>query len=281
MRLTGLIAFLILKSYCGYSQNQSTTKSIHRKGKLYFSWGWNREWFSKSDIHFKGPEYDFTIKKVVAKDRPSEFEVDTYFNPNHLSTPQFSFKVGYFFKNNFSIAFGTDHMKYVVEPEQVVKISGNISGTETIYDGTYSDNDITLKDDFLQFEHTNGLNYINVDLRRFDEIFSFHKISVNLTEGLESGILLPRTDATLLNNENYDEFHLAGYGVNVVAGVNISFLKSFFVQTEAKGGYINMPDIRTTPSAADMASQNFFFTQFNFVFGATIDLHKKKKETDK
>lgn len=281
MRLTWLIVILLSSSYSGYSQSQSAPEPIHHKGKLYFYWGWNRGWFSKSDIHFKGPEYDFTLKKVVAKDRPSEFDVNTYFNPAHLSIPQFNFRVGYFIKDHYSVSFGIDHMKYVVQPEQVVKISGDISGTETIYDGTYSDNDITIKDDFLQFEHTNGLNYINVDFRRFDEIFTFHKISVNLTEGLESGILLPRTDATLLSNENYDEFHLAGYGVNLVAGVNITFLKSFFVQSELKGGFINMPDIRTTPSKADKASQNFFFTQFNFVFGATINLNKEKESVKK
>ena len=37
-----------------------------------------------------------------------------------------------------------------------------------------------------------------------------------------------------------------------------------------------MADIRTTSSVSDKASQHFFFYQVNFVFGATINLKKKK-----
>jgi hypothetical protein len=36
-----------------------------------------------------------------------------------------------------------------------------------------------------------------------------------------------------------------------------------------------MPDIRTTKSASDSASQDFFFYQLNFVLGATIHFKQK------
>ena len=39
-----------------------------------------------------------------------------------------------------------------------------------------------------------------------------------------------------------------------------------------------MPDIRTTMSKADKASQSFFFSQLNIVFGVKINLGKKAKD---
>ena len=39
-----------------------------------------------------------------------------------------------------------------------------------------------------------------------------------------------------------------------------------------KGGYINMPNIRTTNFTSDRAKQSFFFTQFNWLFGMTFKI---------
>jgi len=166
-------------------------------------------------------------------------------------------------------------MKYVVEQGQTVDISGFISGTETIYDGTYDTDNILIEDGFLLFEHTDGLNYLNLELRRFDNIFDLHKIKIHLTEGFGAGVLMPKTNATLLNNERHDDFHLAGYGLAAVVAVNVTFYEVFFIQSELKGGFISMPDIRTTMYSADRASQNFLFSQLNIVFGAVFKLTKK------
>jgi len=89
---------------------------------------------------------------------------------------------------------------------------------------------------------------------------------------LGAGILVPKTNTTLLNFKRYDEFHLAGYGIDAIVGLNVTFFNFFFVQSEFKQGYINMPDIRTTIFDSDRASQHFSFSQFNIVFGTNISL---------
>jgi hypothetical protein len=60
---------------------------------------------------------------------------------------------------------------------------------------------------------------------------------------------------------------LSGWGVSAVAGLNISVLKHFYIQTEYKIGYINMPNIKTSVSAVDTASQSFYFFQNNIIIG--------------
>ncbi len=265
-----------------YSQEQELFSKKHYKGQFFTYWGWNRDWYTNSDIHFHGNNYNFKLSKVVAKDSQSPLGLDPYLAFSDLTIPQTNFRIGYFFKDNWSISLGLDHMKYVMQQDQVVKINGNIQNSGTPYDGVYNNSDIKLTNDFLQFEHTDGLNYINVEIRRFDNILNlrrFHlpNIDFNLTEGVGLGALLPKTNTTLLGNYRYDEFHLAGYGLGAFAGLNITFFEYFFIQSELKGGFINMPDIRTTRLTSDRADQHFFFLQTNFLVGANFKLGRGGK----
>ena len=271
------IALLILASQLVFAQNEPLTGKTNQKGKLYVYWGWNRGWYTTSDISFKGTDYDFNLNQVVARDRQTPFSLNAYLNPTLITIPQYNFRIGYFISENYDISFGVDHMKYVVQSGQTVKISGYISNTETSYDGEYDNDDIIIEEGFLNFEHTDGLNYLNVEFRRFDNIFDFNKVKINLTEGIGLGALMPKTNSTLLNNERHDDFHLAGYGISAVVAINISFYEVFFIQSELKGGYMNMPDIRTTMDKADRAAQSFLFSQLNIVFGVSFKLGKKTK----
>ncbi len=270
------ISLLLLISIPGFAQDQTLFPSNPHKGKMYVFWGWNFDWFSHSDINFTGDQYNFDLKDVVAKDRRLKFTLGGYLNPGVATIPQYNFRIGYFFKDNYSVSIGTDHMKYVVVTDQIVPITGYINGSNTKYDGVYENEDIALSDDFLHLEHTDGLNYVNADIRRFDELINWGKVQVNLTEGIGAGILYPRTNSTLLMNERYDEFHVAGYGFSGVVALNLTFFKNFFLQSEFKTGYINMPDIRTTMSSSDKASQDFIFYQVNILFGATFHIGKQK-----
>jgi hypothetical protein len=280
MKFILIISFLVLISNIGFSQSSYPADQHIRKGRMYIYWGWNWGWYSKSNINFAGDDYDFTLKKVIANDRQSRFS-SNYFNPMKLSTPQYNFRVGYYFNENWDISLGADHMKYVVQQNQTTEISGYIDDPESKYNGTYSNDNITLTEDFLTFEHTDGLNYLNTELRHTDQIFDFGKVKVNLKEGVGVGIVIPRTNTMLLEKERHDEFHLSGYGISGIVGLNATFYNKFFAQTEFKAGFMNLPDVRTTSSTADKASHSFFFYQLNIVFGGIFNLASKTKANKK
>ncbi len=256
--------------------SEAFTQSF-QKGQFYFHWGWNAADFTESDIHFKGTDHNFTLHNVKSKDRQTAFDVKTYFNPLKISIPQYNFKVGYFINGRYDIAFGSDHMKYVVIQDQTVKITGDISNGK--YAKKYNNENIIIAEDFLKFEHTNGLNYVNFEINRNDNLNIFkninhEKLAFNSIVGFGAGVLIPKTDATLLGGERHDKFHLAGYGISIKAGLNITIFKGFFIQSELKGGFINMPYIRTTHSKTDGAKQNFFFFQRNILFGGRFNLNR-------
>ncbi|WP_147678934.1 hypothetical protein [Algibacter pacificus] len=272
-----VILLLSIINFSAFAQDIETVKYTEsNKGKFFVSWGGNRESYSKSDIHFEGDNYNFTIKNATAHDKPKGWHMD-YINPTRLTIPQTNFKLGYFISDKYSISVGLDHMKYVMEREKYRALDGYIDLPSTEDGAQFNDtynNEITyLSEDFLGFEHTDGLNYIYTEIARHDDISNLFnlpntdKFQINLTEGIGGGLLYPKTNSTLLLKERNDEFHVAGYGISARAGINFTFFKHFFMQLDLKGGYINMPDIRTTPDPIDRASQHFTYLQRIVSFG--------------
>ena len=98
MKFSFTIALLFLTTFSGFAQSQPDTETKGNKGKLYIYWGWNRGAFSNSDITFRGTDYDFTLRDVVADDRQSKFDMKTYFVPGHATIPQYNFRIGYFIR---------------------------------------------------------------------------------------------------------------------------------------------------------------------------------------
>ena len=274
MKKSAFITLLFFGLFKGYAQE---TKPIlekytaHNKGKFYIFWGGNRSTYSTSDIHFKGLDYDFTLYDVTSHDKPKGWNID-YINPSRMTIPQTNFRVGYFISDHYNVSIGLEHMKYVMNQDRAVNINGFYPNPGS-YDELLPNNQVLLTEKFLTFEHTDGLNYINTEISRVDDLSKLiglpntDKFQINITEGVGAGFLYPKTNAMLMSKPRHDDFHISGYGLSAKAGLNFTFFKHFFIQTELKGGYINMPDIRTTSENADRASQHFLFFEKVIVFG--------------
>ena len=273
-----LVLLLNISFIQGQQRNDVALKNKPtNKGKFFAHWGWNWASYSDSDIRFKGENYDFVLSDVKARDTPSKFSFKKYFGITNITKPQTNFRIGYFFKENYTVSIGVDHMKYVVNNDQFVTIDGTISIGNLKYDGIYNNQKIQLTEDFLRLEHTDGLNYLNIELKRFDNIdhwfgFNSKNLQVNLTEGFGVGVLYPKTDTSLLGKERHDDYHLSGWGVSAIAGLNVTFLKHFYIQSAYKIGYIDMPDIKTSLNTLESASQSFFFFENNIVIGGKFRL---------
>jgi hypothetical protein len=293
--------FLILFiSFSTVAQNDSIKKeryTAHNKDKFTIAWGGNREAFSHSDIHFVGSDYNFVVQNAVAHDKPKGWNVD-YIIPGRMTTPQTNFKLGYFITDKYSISIGVDHMKYVMTQNQTANVTGVINlpadQSGSYYNGGYNNTPVDMSQNgakeggfeegtiqegipaFLMFEHTDGLNYVYTEIARQDDISSWFgikntdKFQVNINEGFGFGLLYPKTNTTLMGKERHDDFHISGYGTSIKAGINFTIFKYFTIEGDLKGGYINMPDILTTKSTEDHASQEFFFAETIISFGGTF-----------
>lgn len=244
-----------------------------RKGTMFVYWGWNRAMFSKSDIHFKGADYDFYLKNVVAHDRPTKLSWD-YINPGQISAPQFNFRLAYFIKDNLALIIAQDHMKYVMDQNQTVEFKGHISNPE--YAGMVQNGQVDLSNgEFLTFEHTDGLNYINLGIEKYKLLTNKKNFQIAWAYGGGLGALMPKSNVKLFGNERSDRFHFAGFGADLRTNINLLFWDHWMARVEGKFGYINMPDVKTTlNNHPDKASHDFVFGQVNFGIGYLF--HTKK-----
>ena len=88
--------------------------------------------------------------------------------------------------------------------------------------------------------------------------------------GVSAGVLYPKTNATVLNFNKNDQFHVSGFGLAANLGVQFTIFKFITIENTLKTGYINMPNIVTTNQPIDKANQQFGFLQYNFQLGGKI-----------
>jgi len=247
--------------------------------RWYVYWGWNHSAYTDSDIKFSGSDYDFTLYDVNATDRPTwPFSLKTHLHPGRLTIPQYNarlgYKLGYSYKKGaWDLSIGVDHMKYVAQQYQTVPIDGYIK-RDNKFKGVYQNEKdaIKLNGDFLRFEHSDGLNYINLSLRHSKGFYlPFYQpsfVGFEFVKGIETGPVIPRTMTILFDWPSHDEFHLSGVALNGMAAVKTIWWNRLIVQFEGKLGYVAMPWVKTNYGKEDKASHNFYFAQWNVVFGA-------------
>jgi hypothetical protein len=251
-------------------------RNYSNKGKFYLHWGYNFSSYAKSDLRLYGKGYDFTLKNVLAHDRPTPLSA-TYIDLSRLSIPQFNAHFGYYLNDNYSISIGWDHMKYVLDVPQTVKISGTIDATISepaistgSKAGVYTNQDITLTPDFLTFEHTDGFNYASVEVERYDDAWRAKKGNMYLAmeTGLGAGLIIPRSDVRLFGVGQNNFWNLAGWGISAKAGAKLFFNKHLFFQGSLKTGWTNLSNIRTTGrNGIDKAQQKISYLENYWVLG--------------
>jgi hypothetical protein len=282
MKKIFLLSLMIIGIYSFGQQQDSVAVSIvdhfyykplSKKGQMFVFFGWNRAGYTNSDIRFKGADYDFQLSSVSAKDRPSPLSWD-YVNPAWFTVVQYNVRIGYFIKNDLALILGIDHMKYVMNQNQTVRFSGNIS--DPVYADMVQNDKVNLADgQFLTFEHTDGLNYENLGLEKYKSLSSKEKFDLIWSYGAGMGVMFPKSNVKLFGNARSDRFHVAGFGTDLRTSLNFIFWKNWMLRVEGKAGYINMFDIKTTlNNKPDKAMQDFVFFQGLAGIGYTFNTKK-------
>jgi hypothetical protein len=207
-----------------------------QKGSFYFAFGYNKDWYSTSDvrIHDESGDYDFTIHDLKAHDHPHFEELLDV----ALSIPQYGYRMGYWLPNQkYGIEIKFDHAKYIVYADQYARVEGKMNDS-------YVDTQMVVTDNFMHLEHTDGANFLMLNgmyrapLCRPGKIFSFYgeaKFGI--------GMVVPRSDVTLFGQRWNHCFHVAGWITGIEAGVRIEILRYFFIEPSIKGGFANYKNV--------------------------------------
>jgi hypothetical protein len=253
------------------SETNRASERPSRVHSFYGYWGWHVSRYTGSDIRFSGVGYDFTLDDVVAADRPTPFSLAAYLDPSRVTIPQFNARIGFYLTDRFAISLGTDHMKYVVDVDRTVSISGNIDASASPdFAGAYDGDPIQLTEDFLLLEHTDGLNLVSLD-GEFTETFwtsGGGSFFLSLLYGAGGGVVVPKSHVTLFGNQTTNPFHLAGWGTTTKAGLRVDLWGKIFLQDELKGGYVSLTDgLVDGPSSPARLEQTFGYLENAIVLG--------------
>jgi hypothetical protein len=285
--LTGLLLIITFVINAQKPKRMKEPLKAGKSGRMFVMWGWNRGFYTTSTLSMKGDDYDLTLHKMKAHDKfTTPVNYHNYLEPDRLTIPQTDFRIGYFIKDNIALTLGFDHMKYVMDQNQWVTVDGQIQRPGG-YQGVYKHAQVELVPTFLKFEHTNGLNYINIEAEKYFPLYQStdSRISLNWYTGAGSGVLFPRTDTKFLDYEKNDRFHVSGYGFSAKAGVRGVFFRGLVWNMETKGGYINMPDIVLHKKGINgKGKQDFLFVEITMSIGASFSLlrrrNKRKEENN-
>ncbi|MEM7162361.1 MAG: hypothetical protein AAF487_07945 [Bacteroidota bacterium] len=245
------------------------------KGDFYLFWGYNRGWYTNSDIHFKGDGYDFTLWDTPAHDSPEKFSADTYLNPKRFTIPQFNFRLGYFFHEKYSLSLGWDHMKYFMDENIFVNVSGYLN--EDAHDRYSFDLDnepFFLARDFMEYEHSDGFNYVRINLDRYDHLHSLGKFDLKWTTGIGVGAALTWSDHSWGSRRYRNKAHLSGFNLSINTGPQLEFKEHFFLNSTLMAGHAQLYDVQIRYGYEDKAEQHFQFIQWYTVLGYRFSLAK-------
>lgn len=199
-----------------------------KKGSFYLLWGYNRDWYAKSTIHFKNKDgdpnqqnqygvYDFKIYKAKAHDRPDFDQLGDVVN---ITIPQFSARMGYYFNDSKDqgVEINYDHAKYVVADGQTVHIKGSAFGQSF-------DKDTILNPNYIHFEHTDGANFWMFNYMKRWKIYTSkngkHNAGLVVKPGI--GFVYPRTDVTIFGHRINNNWHISGVCAGVESGIRAEF----------------------------------------------------------
>jgi hypothetical protein len=260
------------------AQESVAPPEYHKKGSFAFYWGYNRSYYSKTNLHFTGPDYDFTVYHLSGTDRPSKFG-SVYVNPVTFTIPQYVFRLSYFLTDRLAISGGMDHMKYVVTQDQWTTISGVVTQQASPeYAGSYLHQAIQLKSNLLSFEHTNGFNLMSLDFEYLQPLFGIQRAKLKFywNTGIGGIWIVAKTDVRVFEDGLDNDFHIAGYTLAGKTGPRVEYKNRVFLAAELKGGYATLPSVLIANDAPEIGDHNLGFLEYYIAVGVNFRLGKKK-----
>lgn len=239
------------------------------RGSLYLNWGYNRDWYTKSTIHFRNTttdNYDFTFIDAKAHDRP---DMENFYKLNALTIPQYDFSIGYLFndKHDLGIELAWNHLKYIVTDNQVIHVQGQIRGHEI-------DKDTLVTPDFVHLQHTNGNNYAMLNLVKRQRLLTGKHIQLSAIGKIGGGPLISYTISSVLGNVDGGYFHYHGVVAGASAGLKLDLFTYFFLQTDLQGAWVNYTNTKLGADHQGLSTQKFYSLQYSYSFGFNYPLGK-------
>lgn len=244
--LARLLFLFLLIPFWGKTQE----KSRERKGEFYFSWGYNKEWYTHSNVRVNQPSLNnnYTLQQVHSHDHPG-WDEGLFRKP--LTIPQYNYRLGYFFNRKKGLAFeiNFDHTKHIIADGQDIRLTGTLHGKQ-------ADTTIHFSDagGFYYFLN-NGANFL---LFNIVKRWNWHesksgKVKIDALGKAGIGPLIPHVQNKLFGQENDPGFQLGGWNMGVETAVRATFFKTVYLEFSHKLDYARYSNLKVYQGRAKQA----------------------------
>lgn len=280
MKVFLLILLFSLPIMANAQHKRMKKKVSVSSGTLFGYYGYNQSGYTRSNIRFSGPSYDFTLSDAVGHDQPLENGITTYFNPAKMTLPQYNLRLGYYFRNNWAVSLGYDHLKYVFADHNAVFLSGSIgAGVDTAWQGTFNAEPITTDPNHFGYDNSDGMNYLRIELTRSDQLFTVGDLDwfgITSNVGGSVGTLLTSNRYKFAQKEDLQTMSMSGYGVSLHFGARFEFFRHFFIQPNFSAGFMHQVNVDTRPNdPSSFARHAFGYIEGNIVAGFLLYVRSK------
>jgi hypothetical protein len=253
IQLLVLSAFVFAPLY-----TQAQSKQKHRKHEIYFSWGYNTEWYTQSSLHIAQPELgnDFTFENIKAHDHRGW---DGQLFTKALSIPQYNYRLGYVFNEKKGLAFeiNFDHTKYIFADNQMVHIKGTMNNAKG-YDGyvLFKENDAPGADSSSYYFLNNGANFLLFNIVKRWRLIAGKNGNVQIDGLAKAGIgpVIPHVQNKFFDQPANDEhFQVGGWNIGVEGALRATFFKYVYLEYTNKFDYARYSGLRIYKGTAKQA----------------------------
>lgn len=242
------------------------SKHSNRKGEFYFSWGYNKEWYTKSDLHINQPELGnkYTFENVRAHDNPGW---DKGIFDRAMTIPQYNYRIGYFFKDDLAIEINFDHTKYIID-RQEVHFKGTMDNKPVDATTGWNENN-----GFYYFLN-NGANFLLFNIVKRWDLYQHprDKIRIDVLAKAGVGPVIPHVENSLFGQKNNPGFQIGGWNVGVENAVRATFFKYAYLEFAHKVDYARYAHLNIYKGKARQAFGTY---ELILNLGVTIPARKK------
>jgi len=224
------------------------TKKKERKKEFYFSWGYNKDYFTNSTVKVSQPSLgnNYSFVNIKGHDHPGWNE--DFFH-KALSIPQYNYRIGMFINKEKGIAveINFDHTKFIFA-DQVAHVKGTMKNVPI-------DINVNFQQPNFYYFLNNGANFLlfNIVKRWHFIATKDKKVKVDLLAKTGIGPVIPHVDNKLFGNQNHPGFQLGGWNVGVEGAVRVTFFNYVYLEYCNKLDYARYSNLKVYDGTAKQA----------------------------
>ena len=265
----GAILLLVISVHTLATAQQASIKNkMQRKGEFYFSWGYNKEWYTHSTVRVIQPSLgnDYKLKSIQGHDHIG-WDEGIFSIP--LTIPQYNYRLGFLINRKKDLFFeiNFDHTKFIIS-DQNAHLVGTLNNKQT--DSTIAFNEAN---GFFYYLN-NGANFLLFNLVKRWHITESNSKNFKLDGLGKAGIgpLIPHVENAFFNKKNDPDFQIGGWNIGVEAALRATFYKSVYLEFANKIDYASYSGLGVYQGTARQAFGSY---QLILSLGVTIKTGKK------